>query len=237
MNGIRQSEQINELAAALVKLQGEIGAATKGSDNPYFKSKYADLAAIREAARPHLLKNGLAIPQMLFTYIDGDNVYVGVTTRVQHASGQWMESDFMLRPTKNDPQAFGSAATYVCRYTLAPIVGLSLVDDDGEGAMDRGGDHKTAVPPKRSHVPEKGTPKAVTAKVVKEFDGEIVEPKFDPVKWGKEMADILETLDNGPDIERWKTEVDRRNQGGVLPVNVYQRLKEVWNRRLARLEP
>ena len=58
-----QSAEIGELAGSLAKAQSEMGAALKSSDNPYFKSSYADLAAVIDAARP-LTDHGLSISQM-----------------------------------------------------------------------------------------------------------------------------------------------------------------------------
>ena len=57
------SEQINELGAALAKAQGLIEGAKKDSANPFFKSKYADLASVWEACRKHLSDNGLSVTQ------------------------------------------------------------------------------------------------------------------------------------------------------------------------------
>ena len=41
---MKTSEQINELAAALSKAQGELKNIEKGKLNPHLKSKYADIA-------------------------------------------------------------------------------------------------------------------------------------------------------------------------------------------------
>ncbi len=58
------SPEINELAAALAKAQGEMGGALKDSANPFFKSKYADLSSVWEACRAPLAKYGLSIVQI-----------------------------------------------------------------------------------------------------------------------------------------------------------------------------
>jgi hypothetical protein len=44
------------LYTKLWKAKQEIGKVTKGSNNPFFKSKYADLNALLEATEPILLK-------------------------------------------------------------------------------------------------------------------------------------------------------------------------------------
>ena len=61
---MQMSENINELATALAKAQGEMKNAGKTSDNPFFKSKYADLAEILNAVREPLSKYGLSISQL-----------------------------------------------------------------------------------------------------------------------------------------------------------------------------
>lgn len=128
-----QSETINELAAALAKAQGEMNHAGKSADNPYFKSKYADLPAVIDASRPALAKNGLSVVQM--TDIDelGNMVLV---TQLSHSSGQWVRSWYPVRPVKSDPQGFGSALTYSRRYAYSALAGVAAVgeDDDGNAA-------------------------------------------------------------------------------------------------------
>lgn len=131
---MKQSEQINALAAALAKAQGEIKGAIKDSKNPFFKSNYADLASIQDACREPLSKNGLCVMQTTDTDEHG-NTYIFTT--LAHSSGQWMQGKLKINPQKNDPQAVGSALTYARRYALAAIVGIAQVDDDAESAMNR----------------------------------------------------------------------------------------------------
>lgn len=130
-----QSEQINELAAALSKAQGEMQAAIKDKINPFFKSSYADLGSVWDAARPVLSKYGLCVMQT--TELISDRI-VMVTT-LAHTSGQWMKSYLPLNPAKNDSQGIGAAITYLRRYSLSAIVGVVCdEDDDGETAVGRG---------------------------------------------------------------------------------------------------
>ena len=130
-----QSENINELATALAKAQGEMQAAIKDCVNPFYKSKYADLGSVWDAARPVLSKNGLCVMQT--TDMINDKI-VMVTTLV-HSSGQWMRSLLPLNPAKNDSQGVGAAITYLRRYSLSALVGVVCDDDDdGETAVGRG---------------------------------------------------------------------------------------------------
>jgi hypothetical protein len=130
-----QSEQINELAGALAKAQGKITGALKDSANPFFKSKYADLASVWDACRGALSENGLAVVQL--TESDDSGVYV--ITTLAHSSGQWMRSRLRLTPKDSTPQGMGSAITYGRRYALAAMVGVAQVDDDGNAASGRQG--------------------------------------------------------------------------------------------------
>ena len=79
-----QSRELNELMTALAKAQSEMEIAGKDSSNPYFKSKYADLASVVSASRPYLTKNGLSVIQQI-TYDDnGRRILV---TILGHSSG------------------------------------------------------------------------------------------------------------------------------------------------------
>lgn len=161
------SEQINELAAALSKAQGEMGGAVKDSANPFFKSKYADLASVREAIRAPFAKQGLSVVQFPkseyngapepyeWTAKSGEKRYgvrvvcvVSVLTRLLHASGQWMEDSVSTMLPTGDPQAVGSAITYLRRYALQSVAGVAPEDDDAEAAHRGNGAAQATVPAK-----------------------------------------------------------------------------------------
>lgn len=135
------SENIGELAGAMAKAQGEMRGAVKDADNPFFKSKYADLAAVLDACREALSKNQIAV----FQTTEPDSEGIIVVTTLAHSSGQWLRGKLRVRPQKNDPQAIGSAITYARRYSLAAIAGVAQVDDDAESAMGRSGQQKGQV--------------------------------------------------------------------------------------------
>lgn len=130
-----KSENINELAAALAKAQGEIKSAAKDSTNPHFKSRYADLASVWDACRAALSKHGLSVAQLTATTDTGK---VRVTTTLMHASGQWIEGDLDVKPGQDTAQGIGSTITYCRRYALAAMVGVAPDDDDdGNAASER----------------------------------------------------------------------------------------------------
>jgi hypothetical protein len=136
---MNQSESIADLAAALSKAQASITGALKDSANPFFKSKYADLASCWDACRKPLTDNGLAVIQ---TIEAGEGRAVLVTT-LAHSGGEWIKSYCPILTKDDSPQALGSAITYARRYALAAMVGLAQIDDDAEAAQGR---HKVSAP-------------------------------------------------------------------------------------------
>lgn len=161
-----QSETINELAAALSKAQGEMQAAIKDKVNPFYKSAYADLGSVWDAARPVLSKYGLCVIQTT-EVAPGGNQVVMVTT-LAHTSGQWMKSYLPLNPTKNDSQGMGAAITYLRRYSLSAIVGVVCDDDDdGETAVGRGKTKNAQKEPNQKEPQEKPENPAPAEKVSK----------------------------------------------------------------------
>lgn len=124
------SPSIAKLIEALAKAQGEIVSAKKDTSNPFFKSKYADLASVWDAIRAPLSTNGLAVVQTT----SSTETSVTVNTMLAHASGEWIRGSLTMKPTKADPQGIGSAITYARRYALASMCGVAPEDDDGNAA-------------------------------------------------------------------------------------------------------
>ena len=130
---MNKSESIGELAAALAKAQGEFKHAKKDVANLFFKSKYADLSSVIDAAKKPLSDNGLAVIQTMAIKESG----VVLITTLAHSSGQWIEGSYPISPIKNDPQAYGSACTYARRYCFSAITGIAADDDDGNAASGK----------------------------------------------------------------------------------------------------
>jgi len=128
---MRTSESISKISQALVKAQGAITFAAKDAVNPHFRNKYADLPAVIDAIKPALNANGVAFIQLP---APSDPGTLALTTRLLHESGEWIESMAVVTLPKNDPQGYGSAITYLRRYSLAAAVGLYQDDDDGNAA-------------------------------------------------------------------------------------------------------
>lgn len=146
-----QSESIAKIAEALAKAQAEMPHARKDSVNPHFKSHYAGLPEVNEAAIPVLNKHGIAVTQP--TLPIGDRVYV--VTKFLHTSGEWIQGFFPIIADKPGPQAVGSGTTYARRFGLSGLAAQSAEDKDAEDAEDRD------MPPKAhqsTHAPRASAP-------------------------------------------------------------------------------
>lgn len=150
------------ISAAFVKAQASFGPALKQSQNPHYKSKYADLAACIEAVIEALHQNNIALVQKTLPCDSG----VAVETIFLHASGETMSSGILHVPaSKNDPQGYGSALTYARRYSLMSACGIAPEDDDGNAASAK------PVPRKAPQAtPAPSAPKAAPAKPLEEDD-------------------------------------------------------------------
>lgn len=124
---------MKQISTALLKAQSEMSNAKKGAVNPFFKSKYADLNAIREAVIPTLNANGISVLQPI-VHVDGKNF---VKTILLHETGEMMESLTEIVYNKiNDAQAQGSGISYARRYSLQSFVCVGADDDDGQKAVE-----------------------------------------------------------------------------------------------------
>jgi hypothetical protein len=128
---MKASESIAKLSTALCKAQEAMGGAVKDSANPFFKSKYADLGSVVRAIKQPFAENGLSYVQFPIA----EENRIGISTRLMHTSGEWLEESFAIPMAKIDPQQAGSVLTYFRRYSLAAIAGVPQVDDDAEAAM------------------------------------------------------------------------------------------------------
>ena len=143
---MKQSESITDLATALCLAQAEMGGAIKDSNNPFFKSSYADLTSVIKVIKEPFAKWGLSFVQLPVTSAGGNGV--GVSTMLMHKSGQWLQGEYLLPMDKVTPQGAGSAITYARRYALQALVGIPSVDDDSELAMfgfDRNEDNTVVI--------------------------------------------------------------------------------------------
>lgn len=221
------SRSLGALADALAKAQGDIEGAKKDANNPFFHSKYADLASVWEACRQPLSKNGLAVIQLPGS--NGQGLFVD--TILTHASGEWISSRLYVKPgytsregefvALSDPQALGSAITYGRRYGLQAIVGIAPEDDDGNAAsaVEKRQDHREGAAAGNASAPVVGTHihfgknkgKAIVDLETRSLAGyrKIFEEK---VAGGKKLSDADTAL-----YEAVKAEIEKRKEASPTP--------------------
>jgi len=177
--------QLSQLAAALARAQGKVENAKKSSNNPHFKSKYADLASIWDVIREPLTSEGLSVVQLPCEAPDGK---VGLVTVLLHSSGEHVHERFFLAvKDASNPQQYGSCLTYMKRYALLGVAGIASEDDDGEAA---------SAP----------TRKAATIKTATEA------PAFDVKAFSEATMAQLNTL---PDMDARQLYSDVRNNNNI----------------------
>ena len=140
---MRTSDSITKISGALTEALPAIQNATKDAKNPAFRSTYATLNSVMDAVKPALFANGIVVLQGP-GWRDG---VVTVTTRLLHSSGEWIETeagapvahrfekvDGVVTDKGPDAQTAGSAISYLRRYSLAAMAGITQEDDDGNAA-------------------------------------------------------------------------------------------------------
>lgn len=134
---MEHSETLGHLAAALVKAQAAMPKAQENATNPFLRNKYADLDSVWEAARGPLAANGLSVAQFPTSAPDA----IGLTTILLHESGEWI-SDTIYLPVvdekgKSLAQVAGSIISYLRRYGISAVLGITTgEDDDGNAGRD-----------------------------------------------------------------------------------------------------
>lgn len=120
---------MQKLFSALAIFREIVSSVKKDADNPFFKSKYADLPSILEVIKEPLHESGLAVTHKCKSI---DSGFVVVTTLGHTESGEFMESEFPVFGSK--PQEIGSSISYARRYNLLALLDVPTEDDDGNTA-------------------------------------------------------------------------------------------------------
>jgi len=162
------SEQINELAAALAKAQGEFPPIPKDcvakiqtKKGGSYSFRYADLDMVLSTVRPVLSRHGLALVVDIETVRNEANERaMRATIRLIHASGQWMQTTGLAIAIDADAyanqpaQSSGSAATYAARYAIEALLSIRATDDqDGAEASGNHIDVQRRPPPQQPATP------------------------------------------------------------------------------------
>lgn len=125
---MNKSESIVEISKALSDFQKELQQPFKDADNPFFKSKYVPLESVVESITNVAPEHGLSFVQWA---LNDDNGRVGVATMLMHTSGEYIEFDpVFMQAEKQTPQGAGALITYLKRYTLSAVFGITSDKDD-----------------------------------------------------------------------------------------------------------
>ena len=130
---MQRSESIKALAKALVLAKSKMEAPTKNKTNPHFKSKYADLATVKDSYQAALAEQGLTIIHALSLK---DTVLTLTTTLLHAESEEWIDSDFPI-PAGLKAQEIGSAVSYGKRYNGCALLDIVAEDDDDGNAASK----------------------------------------------------------------------------------------------------
>ena len=140
---MNQTESIKTLLESMAKAQAEFTTLPKNTDG--YGYKYTDLDTVISYIRPIMAKHNLAFMQTL-TALEGHTP--AITTRIFHTTGEWLEDTTPLPSVQvakgNAAQNLGAAITYMKRYTLCAMLGISSDEDvDGKTAPGdtRGNNH------------------------------------------------------------------------------------------------
>jgi hypothetical protein len=156
------SPDINELAAALSKAQGQFPTIDRSqtavvqSDKAKYSYTYATLASVLDAVRKPLADNGLSVWQSPGA---GEQGRISMTLLLMHTSGQWIKNTYSMPCGLQTPQGIGSVISYARRYQLLACLGLATDDDDDAQAANVQQSTQT-----RSQQTRQQTAKAETAK-------------------------------------------------------------------------
>lgn len=182
----------------LIKAQQEMGKAIRNSDNPFHKSKYANLETVLDATMKPFQDNNFAVLQR--SDKDDDGHYV--ETVLLHTSGETFTSKLYLVLAKNDMQGLGSAITYARRYSLQGMAGIAPEDDDGEAASGR----TNAKPQKQSKPPKKAPQQKAGEEPSVEQVLDTLDPKLKSElnRWHKGFGFTENPVGMDEAIEQWR---------------------------------
>lgn len=118
---------MNNVYKKLFEFRKLTGKVVKGKDNPFHKTKYADLNSVIEATDPALEEVGLI-------WIDRPNGNQLESDVIDVESGEKITLVCPLLLIKQDMQQLGSGITYARRYNRLAALGMQTVDDDANTA-------------------------------------------------------------------------------------------------------
>jgi hypothetical protein len=159
---MNMSDSIDKLAPALIAAQSEMGGVGKSGTNTFDRYSYATLEDYVKAIRKPLAKHGLSIvtsvmfPERLEPRKTAKGnlehaVNVGITIRLVHESGQWIETQSMGEGQDRADKALYKAITGARKYGLASLFNLATTDDPESDELV--GRDREPAPPQRPVAP------------------------------------------------------------------------------------
>lgn len=155
----QHSEQVDQLFAALAKAQCEpdygdidktrrakVTSRREGASG--YEYTYETLKDVLDATRPFLAKAGIAFMQFAYT----GATTMTIRTMLGHGSGQWLYTDLVVKMDGADPQAIGSAISYLRRYAAKSVLGVAADDEDDDGKAAQTTARPQAAPRKSEQV-------------------------------------------------------------------------------------
>lgn len=195
---------MKELTDALAKAQAKMKNAPLNRENPYFHSKYADLASIRDAIIPVLAAEGIALIQAIETREYGPIV----VTRLMKADQQLISECPIILGDTFTTQQFGSALTYARRYSLAAIAGIAAEEDDDANAANETG----------------ATPKKTAQQTREEWK----DRRLGKTAWSAELTAFVRELESCDDIDQLDALLDTE-QSKLLQRECYEWMPQWWS--------
>ena len=129
---MRQSESISKLLSGLMDVQREIPTMPKNAEVSYKQTHYCytDLDTITSVIKPILARHDIAYMQSVGMNEQGQNI---LTTRIFNRDGEYIEDSTTLPiiqgVNNNSAQTLGMAITYMRRYALCAMFGITSDED------------------------------------------------------------------------------------------------------------
>jgi len=147
---MQTSIDVKNIFKAQIAMQSELENIAKDSSG--YGYKYTSLEKLIEYVRPILAKHKLGYFQTTTSTEDGK---IGVTTRLIHESGEWVEDTMVANLTKlakmNEYQVAGSVITYFRRYALSAMLGIAS-DEDMDASTPQQQTHQQPQPSREDNL-------------------------------------------------------------------------------------
>lgn len=115
-----------------------------------YEFSYTDLEGIFDALKVVYKENGIAVLQAPKTFFQDGQLMISVETMLLHESGEWVKSEPLSVTASNNMQDLGGQITYMKRYSLSAISGISTEKDDDANGVSGNQVEYEGKPDKRS---------------------------------------------------------------------------------------